>query len=340
MSNSDNGSSGRYAIFAKETSKDDIEQPIEVEEEVLPPLGASILLCGKSGSGKSTLLASLINDENNRFYKEYFDKVFLFSPTGHGDDIQSHYGIPENHVFTDLDEAPELLELIIKTQRDKIKRSNNAKTAQYAVVFDDIIGDTKFMNSKQFSQCFYMCRHANVTTFICTQHYKRVPRICRQQASLICFFRCSRNEVELIAEEFSPPFCSKRSFMGMIDTATQEPFSFFTINMKCEWEKRFRKNLFPILPIPRDQETYDATQFSNDEVKEVKEKEDSQDGIEKTCSKQTEPQYGKVQKARRRVDGGNNNPKSDNSRRERGGSRPSRGLSYRKTKEAIVRKGK
>jgi GTPase SAR1 family protein len=337
--NNDNGSSGPYAILAKETSKDNIIQPPEVDNEVLPPLGASILLCGKSGSGKSTLLASLINDDNGRFYKDYFSKVFLFSPTGHGDDIQSHYGIPENHVFTDLDEAPELLELIIKSQRDKIKKTNNAKTPQYAVVFDDIIGDTKFMNSKQFSQCFYMCRHANVTTFICTQHYKRVPRICRQQASLICFFRCSRNEVELIAEEFAPPFTSKRSFMGMIDTATQEPFSFFTINMKCEWEKRFRKNLFPILPIPRDQEFYNPLEFSHGETKEESEEDDSDDGIEEICSKSTNAKYGKVQKTRRGTHSRNNHSESNNSRWKGGGPRERRGLSYKKEKQTIVYKG-
>ena len=307
-----NGSEGRYAILAKETSKDDIDQPEEVEAQIIPPLGASILLCGKSGSGKSTLLASLVNDDDSRFYREYFSKVFLFSPTGHGDDIQTHYGIPDEHVFTDLDEAPELLELIIKSQRDKIKKSNNAKVPQFAIVFDDIIGDTKFMNSKQFSQCFYMCRHANVTTFICTQHYKRVPRICRQQASLICFFRCSRNEVELIAEEYSPPFCSKRSFMGMIDAATQEPFSFFTINMKCEWENRFRKNLFPILSIPTDQEVYtNENEFSN--VKETEE----EDGFEETRIKPTEPKHGAVQKTRRGTDGRDNNSEPDNSRRKR-----------------------
>lgn len=241
--------SKNYEIRKKETSKDNIKNPQEVHEEIIPQLGSSLLLCGKSGSGKSTLLASLINDDDGRFYTGKFDKMFLFSPTAEGDDIQKQYGVPTNHVFTDLSEAPELLAIIHKSQKEKIKLKGADKSPQYAIIFDDVIGDTKFMNSKEFIQCFYQTRHVNCTTFICTQHFKRVPRICRMQANFICFFRGGRNEVDMIAEEFSPPGLHKNDMMQIIDKATSEPFSFFTINMKVDWEKRFRKNLHPVLNV-------------------------------------------------------------------------------------------
>ena len=127
--------------------------------------------------------------------------------------------------------------------------------------------------------------------------------------------------------------------MGMIDTATQEPFSFFTINMKCEWEKRFRKNLFPILPIPRDQEFYNPLEFSHGETKEESEEDDSDDGIEEICSKSTNAKYGKVQKTRRGTHSRNSHAESNNSRWKGGGPRERRGLSYKKEKQAIVYKG-
>lgn len=238
-----------YAIQKKQTSKDKIKNPKEVEEEIIPPLGSSLLLCGKSGSGKSTLLASLINDDNGRFYTGWFDKIFLFSPTAEGDDVQKQYGINSKYVFTDLDDAPDLIEVIHNSQKEKIKKLGSDKAPQYAIVFDDVIGDIRFMNSKPFTQCFYQTRHVNCTTFICTQHFKRVPRVCRMQANFICFFRGGQNEVEMISEEFSPPGIHKKQMMKLVDKTTQAPFSFFTINMKVGWETRFRQNLFPIIPL-------------------------------------------------------------------------------------------
>lgn len=239
-----------YEIKKKETTKDLIANPKDVKDGIIPPLGSSLLLCGKSGSGKSTLLASLINDDQKRFYTGKFDKIFLFSPTAEGDDIQKQYGIDPKYIFTDLSEAPELLKTIHDTQREKIKKHGANKAPQYAIIFDDVIGDTKFMNSKEFCQCFYQTRHVNCTTFICTQHFKRVPRLCRMQANFICFFRGGQNEVDMIAEEFLPPGVNKKDFAQLIDTSTRSPFSFFTINMKADWESRFRQNLWPVIQIP------------------------------------------------------------------------------------------
>ncbi len=74
--------------------------------------GEVLGLVGESGSGKSTLLANLLKD--GRFYgpseqrpKGWFDKIFLFSPTANGDDIQKSLNIPKKNVFTDQEEATE-----------------------------------------------------------------------------------------------------------------------------------------------------------------------------------------------------------------------------------------
>ena len=88
------------AIRPIETSKDKIEQPELAKDEnmYIPPIGSSVIMSGKSGCGKSTLLANLLLDA--RFYgpseqkpKGWFDKIFLFSPTANGDDIQKSLGI-------------------------------------------------------------------------------------------------------------------------------------------------------------------------------------------------------------------------------------------------------
>lgn len=244
-----------------ETHKDKIKQPKLASKEMnmlIPPLGSSVIISGKSGSGKSTLLANLLLDK--RFYKGWFDKIFLFSPTAKGDDIQKQLNIPENHVFTDLQEAPELLELILKSQKEKLEKTTADKAQQYAIIFDDVIGDTKFMNSVSFTQCFYQVRHVCCTTFICTQHFKRVPRVCRLQANFIFYFRGSQSELDTLVEEFAPPNLHKNDFKKLVFNATKGDFSFLTINMKVPWSLRFRQNLGTILHVNEDDDaTFSVT---------------------------------------------------------------------------------
>lgn len=238
-------------IKALPTKKDKIKQPpLATKEEnmIIPPLGSSVIISGKSGSGKSTLLANLILDK--RFYKGFFHKIFLFSPTANGDDIQKQLKIPANHVFTDLEEAPELLEVILRSQKDSLENTTADKAQQFAIIFDDVIGDTKFMNTKEFTQCFYQVRHVCCTTFICTQHFTKVPRICRLQANFIFYFKGSMSETQILVEEFCPPHMHKNDFSRMVVDATADGFDFLTINMKLDWGLRFRKNLGELIDLP------------------------------------------------------------------------------------------
>lgn len=235
-----------------ETSKDKIKQPDLASEDegmIIAPIGSSVLISGKSGSGKSTLLVNLLNDK--RFYKGFFKRIFWFSPTANGDDVQKSLGIPKKDVFTDLEEAPDILDVILTSQAEKIEEGSADTVDQYAVVFDDVIGDVQFMNCPEFTACFYRVRHANLTTFICTQHFNRVPRVCRLQANFIHYFQGSQSEVETLVDEFSPPCYSKKEFEQIIHDATSEKYSFITVNMKLGWDVRFRKNLDEFIHLER-----------------------------------------------------------------------------------------
>lgn len=248
-----------------ETSKDKIQQPeLASGDMIIPPLGSSVIISGKSGCGKSTLLANLLKDK--RFYgktKEkpngWFDKIFLFSPTANGDDIQKSLEIPKKYVFTDLEEAPELLEVILDTQQSKLDDADGAdKVEQYCLIFDDVIGNVKFMNSAAFTRCFYQVRHVNCTTIICTQHFKRVPRVCRLQAGFVFFFQGSMSEVDTIVEDFQPPNYTKDEFRRLVDETTKGKFSFLTVNMKVPWTRRLRRNLGEFVTLHRLEDADDS----------------------------------------------------------------------------------
>jgi hypothetical protein len=255
-----------------ETSKDMIEQPDLAKHDnmYIPPLGSSVIISGKSGSGKSTLLANLLMDP--RFYgpserkpKGWFEKIFLFSPTANGDDVQKSLNIPKQYVFTDLEEAPELLEVILNTQQEKLDNGSGAhKVAQFCIIFDDVIGDTKFMNDREFTRCFYQVRHVNCTTFICTQHFRRVPKVCRLQANFVFFFQGSSAEVDIVTEEYAPPMYTKNEFKQLVNDASSKKHTFLTINNKIGWDKRFRRNLDEIINLERfQQETEEKEDIEN-----------------------------------------------------------------------------
>lgn len=264
------------SINPVETSKDKIEQPelAKHEKMYIPPINSCMIFSGKSGSGKTTLMHNLLTDP--RFYgksKErphgWFDKIFIFSPTAGADDVQKSLGIPKNHVYTDFSEAEELLEVLQKAQMAKLDGGGKAdKVEKICVIFDDIIGETSFMETTAFKRMFYLVRHVNGTTMVCTQHFTKIPKIARLQASFIFFYAGGANEVEVIVDEFSPPQYTKKEFRSIINEATKGRFNFLTINMKVPWKYRFRRNLGEFIHLSR---------LEGDEVEEPQKKKQKKD---------------------------------------------------------------
>ena len=87
------------------------------------------------------------------------------------------------------------------------------------------------MNSPQFIGAFIKARHFNFSVFLCSQHFKRIPRICRLQASYLCFFALSNSECEVrffcfdcrahdflqvLCEEFAPESHGPRNDLALV----------------------------------------------------------------------------------------------------------------------------
>jgi len=242
----------KYEIKKIETQKDKIKHPLAAEEGVIPKLCTSMLFIGKSGSGKSTLLANLLTGEHFYNKNQSFQHIFLISPTGESDDIQKSLELPSHSIVTDLEVAVPFLEKIYNHQSESVKKYGAAKTPQICIILDDVVANIKFMNSTIFTKCFIANRHANLTVMLCSQHFKRVPRVCRLQANCLFFFALSNSEVELLADEFAPPNMHKNDFKILVDVALKKPYDFLTIQMKKPWAERFSRGLL---------ETFDLEYF-------------------------------------------------------------------------------
>ena len=229
------------------TSKDKIKQPELSVKNIIPKLGSSIIFCGRSGSGKTTLLHNLLIDK--RFYgkNKYFKHIFLFSPSAQVDDIQKELALPEACIFSDLVTAPDAIEKIYNHQMQLVKKMGADKAPQVCLIFDDCIGDVKFMKNKWVIKSFIASRHFNATTMLCAQHWSKVERVNRFQASQLYFWAMSQSALDLLADEFTPSGMTKKQFFLLVQDALAEPYAFLGLNMKVPDDERYRINLDQII---------------------------------------------------------------------------------------------
>lgn len=227
----------------KNNRKDKIQMPKLCEERIISRLNSSTLIVGRSGSGKSVLLQNLLKN----CYKDVFHLKVLISPTAKTDDVQKEMGA--DIVISSLDEAVRFLQGIMEVQERYIKQIGADKSPLIALLLDDIMGETKFLNSSQFTACFTRSRHFNMTVFCLTQKFTGIPKRCRVQANNLIFFKGQDTEIQGVAEDFCPTNMSKKEFMKIIKWATSDPHSFLYINMHSKEEDRYRKNLDEVINI-------------------------------------------------------------------------------------------
>lgn len=241
----DSGDDDAYGIHKLATKKDAIKQPDAAAADVIPRLTSNCLFVGSSGSGKSTLLVNLITGK--KFWKGWFDRVLLVSPTAKTDDIQKeiHEYIEdeEKDLITDLALAPARIQELMDEQRAMIEEQGADKAPQVLLIYDDVVSDKALLTSDVFGKSFIMSRHFNFTTCLCTQSFTQAPRKCRLQCQNLFYYRGSNSELECLVEEFSPPGFSKARMRLLISFCTQEAYSFLHVNRRSPFETRYRRNL-------------------------------------------------------------------------------------------------
>ncbi len=234
-----------YTIHPPTTGKDDIKHPKLSKEGVIAKLGSSMMFIGNSGSGKSNLARNLLT--RPEFYRDAFDKIFVISATGEVDDVLDEL---ECTTISDLKEGIKAIRAIQEHQTKEIAKHGNADAHQYALVLDDCIGDADFIKSAPFLRAFIAPRHHNITTFLCAQHLRKVPKVCRMQASVIYVFACSASECEVLHDEYCPPGLNRKQFDQLLqDTWNSAPFQFLSIYMKQPMKDRYRRGLAEVIDL-------------------------------------------------------------------------------------------
>jgi hypothetical protein len=238
-----------YSIKSLPTQKDGIYNCPASLQDVIPRTTSNVLFIGSSGSGKSTLLVNLV--ESPQFYGNgTFDRKILISPTCKSDDIQKQLTeIHSDDMIDDLKKAGSFLEELMQEQREVIESEGAGAAARVLLIFDDCVADKQFLKLEVFTKVFIASRHYGLTVFICSQSFTQVPRRCRLQAQNIFVFPGSNSEMEVLAEETSPPGFSKRQMANLISFCTEEKFSFMHFNRRVPHEIRYRKNLNEIVDL-------------------------------------------------------------------------------------------
>tara|TARA_R110000868_G_C10961362_1_gene768522 strand:- start:3170 stop:4102 length:933 start_codon:yes stop_codon:yes gene_type:complete len=230
-------------IVPYETNKKKIKINSYMKQEIIPAHPASIIFNGRSGSGKSNLCVNLLT--RKQFYKDYFDLVFFFSKTAKADDLPEYLNLDSKRIYTDF--KPEVFQHIFETQEKIIEDKGIHKSPKILIILDDCISDKKFLNSGYLVKLFIQNRHLNISTWLMSQSFTRVPRVCRLQASSLFIFASTDSEVEILSTEFAPPNVHKKRMRELIGKATSDPYCFLFINMKSDISKRYRKCLHEFL---------------------------------------------------------------------------------------------
>lgn len=233
-----------YGINAIPTDKTDVKQCPGAESGVIPKHPFRGYIIGASGSGKTNLLLNLLT--RDEFYKGYFDSICVISPTANG--LDKSYKVLEEanpqKVLYFNDPNVSILKRIEKVQKKNIKQSGLKGAEKCLVILDDIISYKKFTGSKILLKFAVMSRHFNVSIFLLSQAYHRVPKSIRLNMSCFYFFRGSQKECETLTHDLCAPSYSNKKFTDLINYATKNRYEFLKVDLNTSIEDgRYKKNL-------------------------------------------------------------------------------------------------
>lgn len=203
-----------------------------------PPF--SLLLVGIKGAGKTTFIGNLLVP-----YAEYFDVIYVFSPTAKMDisfsKIQELLNIDSKNIFSKYSEN-RLTNLMkkIKKENKNIKQNEKLRTL---IIFEDIIDELpRGIGKSVINKLAFNMRHYNISFVIMSQYFKKLPVTIRNNATGWSIWGLENQlERKKIFEELSGSL-GKDLFEEIYDETTEEPYQALTINYQNPHPYRYTKN--------------------------------------------------------------------------------------------------
>ena len=223
----------------KLTSKNlKIEPVIKVKDDyVAPPheylleLPFSMLFIAPKGSGKTTTIHNLLV-----YYKNYFDEVFIFSPTIDIDfkwnKLIDKLKIPRENCLHRFGERK--VNGIMESIKGYNKNKKNKDKLKVLFIFDDCAEIMRTHGKKRhyLNKLAFNHRHYNISHIIVSQSFKKLEPGIRSNATGIVLYNTDNlAERAKIVEELAGNI-GRTQFEKLWFDCVREPFGFMYINYK------------------------------------------------------------------------------------------------------------
>ena len=216
-----------------------IDQPPCVKRGQMAAYPSVSAFVGLSKSGKTTKIKDILIDPE--FWGGYYDVIIYLSPTADSDTtLTAELDLPDENIITNfqIEDIQKILDAR-KAQIKKLGYNKVAKESKMLMILDDVISRPRLLRSNMLIDISACVRHWLVSTIFSIQSLTKIWRPIRLNLRTICFFESNRNETECLVDECCPPQLSKKEFRALIAHATEEPYSFITINRDKPFRQRY-----------------------------------------------------------------------------------------------------
>jgi hypothetical protein len=190
----------------------------------------SMICCiGGTGSGKTNSIIDYLARKNDAFYE-----IIIFNPVSTQEPMYEFLQeqMPEVRLISDINELPSLGEFEDEKQNEKL------------LIVDDIINMNK-KDFKKINEYFTGGRKHGFTVIALIQNYTSAPKIITRNCQYFWVFKLNDNTtIQNIIRNHNIHSIDKDAFRSYYDDATNEPLSFFMVDLKSKDKKHHLRKGF------------------------------------------------------------------------------------------------
>lgn len=206
-----------------------------------------MIIIGLPASGKSSLVKTLLNGTpQDRLYNNVFHSVYYISPSSTMD-----LDLPPEKIINLSDEP---LEIILQNIIDEEYGIGEEDEPHHAlIILDDAVNfinkgskeAQKIMNKIIMNGRHILGRNSSIMIWIISQKIKSINLTTRSQANSIFFFDSTKQEKEVMRDEFLP--LDKKEAEQLYKYIYDKPYNFMYVNLFLPKFKRIFKNFSQLI---------------------------------------------------------------------------------------------